>query len=250
MSIDATAILSADKHRPWALPAGEWVLRQSWRDLLFVHWPVPATRVRRFVPADLEVDELDGATWVGIVPFAIEHLSWRFMPDLPYFSAFPELNLRVYVIKDGKPGVWFISLDADNAAAVAGARALFALPYYRASIAMTRRRHEVEFESVRRRQRDVALAVRYRAEGEAAEPRPGTLEHFLTERYCLYSMHRDGRLHRLEIHHPPWRLRRAVATIELNTLAAGQGFLIDSAEPPLLHFSERQDVLAWWPEHV
>jgi hypothetical protein len=248
--MSATALLSEARHRPWPVPGAPWVLRQRWLDLLFVHWPVPATRVRRFVPPSLDIDEFDGTTWVGIVPFRIEGLTWRFMPDLPYFSSFPEVNLRVYVIAAGKPGVWFISLDADNAAAVIGARAAFALPYWRAKMTMHRADHEITFQSVRRQNREIAFGVRYAPVGEATETAPGTLEYFLTERYCLYSLYRDGGVRRLDIHHPPWRLRRADAEIETNTLASGQGFRIDSAEPPLLHFSARQDVLAWWPARV
>jgi uncharacterized protein YqjF (DUF2071 family) len=226
------------------------VLRQSWRDLLFVHWPVPVTRVRRFVPASLDVDEFDGATWLGIVPFRIEGLSWRFMPDLPYFSAFPELNLRVYVTAEGKAGVWFISLDADNAAAVLGARTAFALPYWRARIAVRRSADAVTFRSVRRGDRGIAFNIRYGPRGDTRTSARGTLEYFLTERYCLYSRYADGGIRRLEIHHPPWRLRGADAEIGMNTLASGQGFRIDSTEPPLVHFCARQDVLAWWPERV
>ena len=248
--MSVSALLDETRHRPWALPRGPWVLRQRWLDLLFVHWPVPATRVRRFVPPSLDVDEFHGTTWVGIVPFMIEELTWRFVPALPYFSSFPELNLRVYVTTGGKPGVWFISLDADNAAAVLGARTAFALPYWRASIAMNRSNHEIMFRSERRRNRKVAFETRYGATGEPMEAVPGTLEHFLTERYCLYSVYRDGGVRRLEIHHAPWRLRRADAEIQCNTLASGQGFRIDATEPPLVHFSARQDVLAWWPERV
>jgi uncharacterized protein YqjF (DUF2071 family) len=248
--MSASALLADRGHRPWALPRGPWVLRQQWLDLLFVHWPVPATRVRRFVPASLDIDEFDGTTWVGIVPFMIQRLTWRFLPPLPYLSSFPELNLRVYVKARGKPGVWFISLDADNAAAVIGARAVFALPYWRASIAMNWRNHEIVFQSVRRRNTAIRFEVRYEAVGEEAEAAPGTLEHFLTERYCLYSLYRDGGVRRLEIHHPPWRLRRAAAELPCNTLASGQDFRIDATEPPLVHFSARQDVLAWWPERI
>jgi uncharacterized protein YqjF (DUF2071 family) len=120
--------LSKVDHRPWPLPSGPWRMRQSWRDLLFAHWPVPAARLRALVPAPLEIDEHDGSSWVGVVPFRMAGVAPRPLPDLPYLSAFPELNLRLYVRLDGKAGVWFISLDAANRAAVWGARLLFHLP--------------------------------------------------------------------------------------------------------------------------
>jgi uncharacterized protein YqjF (DUF2071 family) len=244
-----TAILERTSHRAWPLPAGPWVLRQRWLNLLFVHWPVPAATVRPLVPPALTIQEFGGTSWVGIVPFVIEGLSWRFMPDLPYFSSFPELNLRLYVEAEGKPGVWFVSLDADNLAAVLGARATFSLPYFRAAIDVARDASGVRFKAVRRRHRSVAFDVRYLPRGKAVESAPGSLEHFLTERYCLYAPRGSG-LRRLDIQHPPWKLQPADADIVTNTVASAQGVHVDTTAPPLLHFSARQDVLAWWPERV
>src|SRR4051794_15783952 len=117
--------------RPWPVPAARWTWRQSWYDLLFAHWPVPAADLRRLVPDGLRVQEFDGTSWVGVVPFRMAGVMRRSLPDLPWVSAFPELNLRLYVERDGKPGVWFLSLDAANALAVWAARRLFHLPYHR-----------------------------------------------------------------------------------------------------------------------
>lgn len=231
------------------MPTKSWVLRQQWLDLLFVHWPVASAKVRHLVPPSLTIQEFDGTSWVGIVPFEIEGLSWRPLPDLPYFSSFPEINLRLYVEAEGKPGVWFISLDADNAAAVFGARTAFALPYWRAKISMRREGGAVSFRSVRRRQPDTAFDVTYRPVDEPSTAAPGTLDYFLTERYCLYTV-MGGRLRRLEIDHPPWPLQRAEAEIRVNTLGSAEGVPLDMSRAPLLHFSARQDVIAWWPEVV
>ncbi|HEY1409586.1 MAG TPA: DUF2071 domain-containing protein, partial [Promineifilum sp.] len=95
-------------HRPWDMPAGRWTWRQSWQDLLFAHWPVPAEAIRPLVPAALNVQEFDGASWIGIVPFHMAGVMRRPLPDMPWVSAFPELNVRVYVEAGGKPGVWFL----------------------------------------------------------------------------------------------------------------------------------------------
>jgi len=112
-------------HRPWPLPAGRWAWRQSWRDLLFAHWPVPVEAVGALLPAGLAVDTFEGQTWLGIVPFRMAGVMRRPLPDLPYVSAFPELNVRVYVTAGGKPGVWFLSLDATNRQAGMAARGRF-----------------------------------------------------------------------------------------------------------------------------
>ena len=107
--------LQHTKHRPWPLPAGEWTWRQRWCDLLFAHWPVPAADLRPLVPDGLEIEEHGGTSWVGVVPFRMEGVARRPLPDIPGLSSFPELNLRLYVTRDRRPGVWFLSLDATSA---------------------------------------------------------------------------------------------------------------------------------------
>jgi uncharacterized protein YqjF (DUF2071 family) len=197
----------------------------------------------------LTIQEFDGTSWVGIVPFQIEALTWRLLPSLPYFSTFPEINLRLYVEARGRPGVWFISLDADNAAAVLGAHTVFHLPYWRAAIDVRQAGQRVRYRSVRRANHAAVFDAEYGPIGSALEPRPGTLEHFLTERYCLYAW--NGRaLSRLEIHHGPWKLAPAAAEIRHNTLAAAGGLAVEVSAAPLLHFSDEQDVIAWWPHKV
>jgi uncharacterized protein YqjF (DUF2071 family) len=110
--------LRATAHRPWPIPPGPWTSRQSWCDLLFAHWPVPARSLRALVPEPLRIQEYRGAAWLGIVPFQMRGVAPRPLPDIPGISAFPELNVRTYVEYGGKPGVWFLSLDATNALAV------------------------------------------------------------------------------------------------------------------------------------
>jgi uncharacterized protein len=237
-------------HRPWKRPTAPWILRQRWTNLLFAHWPIKAAALSPHVPPELTIQEFDGTAWVGIVPFQIEALTWRPLPDLPYFSFFPEINLRVYVEAAGKPGVWFISLDADNAAAVWGARTVFHLPYWRAAIDVDVHGRRVRYRSVRRANRTVGFEAEYWPTGEAAVSAPGSLEHFLTERYCLYAKSPQGALRRLDIHHAPWTLQPASAEIRGNTMASTQGIHLDVGQPPLLHFSAEQDVVAWWPRRI
>jgi uncharacterized protein YqjF (DUF2071 family) len=121
--------LRETSHRQWPVPPGPWTWRQSWCDLLFAHWPVPAPALRAFVPQPLRVQEYGGTAWLGIVPFEMRGVARRPLPDMPWISAFPELNVRTYVSHDGKPDVWFLSLDATNPLAVVAARRWFDLPY-------------------------------------------------------------------------------------------------------------------------
>jgi uncharacterized protein YqjF (DUF2071 family) len=231
-------------------------MRQSWCDLLFAHWPLPAARLRALVPPQLEIDEHDGTSWVGVVPFRMEGVMARPLPDLPGVSAFAELNLRLYVRHGGKPGVWFVSLDAANGLAVWAARRFFHLPYFRADMAVREERGRILYRS-RRRDEGGAPPVVFRGEyGPVSEielARSGTLEHFLTERYCLYARERSdagaGALLRAEVHHAPWPLQRASATIDENTIGDAQGLPL-AGPPALLHFSRRLDVVVWPIEKV
>ena len=237
-------------HRPWILPAGRWVMAQEWHDLLFAHWPVPAERLRAHIPAGLELDTHEGQAWITVVPFLMSGVRLRYLPAVPGASEFPELNLRTYVKRGGKAGVWFFSLDAANSLAVAVARAWFHLPYFRARMRCEELSGWIEYESERIHNGDppAIFRGRYRGAGNAFRAKAGTLEHFLVERYCLYSVNPGGQLLRGEIHHPPWDLRLAEAELTDNSIANHVSGPLQGK--PLLHFSRRQEVVAWAPQAV
>lgn len=225
-------------------------MAQSWHDLLFAHWPVPAELLRRELPSDLTLDTFEGGAWIGVVPFRMSSVRLRWLPPLPGTSAFPELNVRTYVVHDDKPGVYFFSLDAASPLAVAVARAWFHLPYFRARMWCVAERHGTLYASVRTHRRAPAADLRahYRPLGDAAPAVPGTLTHWLIERYCLYSVDSRGRTWRGEIHHAPWPLQRAEAEFESNRMVEPLGLLLSGV--PLLHYSKRLDVVAWPPRRV
>jgi len=237
-------------HRPWALPRGPWIMKQEWHDLLFAHWAVPAEALRPVIPRGLEIDTFDGHAWLGVVPFRMAGVRMRGTPAIPGFSRFPELNVRTYVVRNGKRGVWFFSLDAANAVAVWGARTFFHLPYFFAAMSCAEDPGWIRYESHRkdRRGSPASLQARYRPIREDFHAAPGSIEHFLAERYCLYTADEKGRIIRCEIHHPPWLLQLAEAAMEENTMAAAAGITIPELKPELLHFSRRQKVVAWAPQ--
>ena len=234
-------------HRPWPIPARPWSWRQTWCDLLFAHWPVPAAALRRLVPEGLRIQEFEGTSWVGVVPFRMEGVMRRPLPDLPWVSAFPELNVRLYVERDGKPGVWFLSLDATNWLAVWAARLLFDLPYFPARMSVTPEGEGIDYRSQRVSGPPAAFEGRYRPTSSPYESAAGTLEHWLTERYCLYAVDRRGRMYRTEVHHHPWPLQQAEAEIAVNDMLGPHG-LADHGRKPLLHFARRIEVVVWSPE--
>jgi uncharacterized protein YqjF (DUF2071 family) len=250
-------------HRPWPLPAGPWIMAQSWHDLLFAHWRIDAalcTALRPKIPSLLEIDTFQGDAWIGVVPFRMSGVRLRATPALPTLSAFPELNVRTYVTHGGKPGVWFFSLDAANAIAVSVARAWFHLPYFNARMRCERCNEWIEYSSERTHASKAKLCTRYRPTGQIFRAQPGTVEHFLTERYCLYAADAKGKIVRGEIQHAPWSLQPAQAEFRENTMIeasveCGVSPPLLTNHPnrpdePLLYFSARQDVVVWHPQPI
>jgi uncharacterized protein YqjF (DUF2071 family) len=243
-------ILNVVTHRPWPMPDGAWLMTQTWNDLLFAHWAVSPATVRAEVPAGFALDLFDGQAWIGVVPFYMTNVGPRGAPALPWISAFPELNVRTYVRVGERPGVYFFSLDAGNRLAVGTARLLLNLPYHRATMAVNTGGGVVEYMSRRHGAGEhAAFSATCEPLGTSFTPTNGSLEHFLTERYCLYNLSRRGAPYRLDIHHPPWSLQRAKARIAINTVASAAGFALPDG-PQLLHYSRRQDMVAWAPAMI
>ena len=230
-------------HRPWPIPNQPWVTRMRWEQLLFAHWPIRPEILIPTIPSGLELDLWEGMAWVAVVPFMMKDVSPRGVPHIPLLADFAEINVRTYVTAHGKPGVWFYSLDAASRLAVAIARRTFHLPYFNASIALKREAETTHYQSSRP---GAQFMARYKPVSPVYHASPLSLEHWLTERYCLYAKKDDGTLLRGEIHHSPWPLQRAEAEIEINTMCSLAGFTLPPVQP-LLHYAERLDVVAWWP---
>jgi uncharacterized protein YqjF (DUF2071 family) len=233
-------------HRPWPMPASPWVMTQTWNDLLFAHWPVKPRSLSRWVPKQFDLDLFGDMAWIGVVPFRMTNVSVRGVPPLPWISEFAELNVRTYVRVGDKPGVFFFSLDAERLPAVLGARTLLNLPYHLAEMTVTDVDGVIEYTSRRTGTPPATFEASYEPDGPAGVALPGELSYFLTERYCLYALNAAGTPYRLEIHHRPWVLQPARAQIRRNTMAPGS--TKPFAGEPLLHFSKRQDMVAWLPE--
>ena len=251
-------LLASVHHRPFPLADGAWAIQMRWTDLLFAHWPVPAEAMASLIPAGLIVDTFDGSAWAGVVPFHMEQVQLRGLPRIPGSAVFAEVNVRTYVRdrRTGDGGVYFFSLDASNPLAVAAARLWYRLPYYCARIKTERVGGDDSRQCVYRSKRlfsrqPAGLSVRYGPCKEARLTQPakaGSIEYFLTERYCLFAHSRDL-LMRADVHHLPWRLASAEAEFETLTLATAEQIELPAAKP-LLHYSRRLDVLAWPPRKV
>jgi uncharacterized protein YqjF (DUF2071 family) len=238
-------------YSPRPLPTGRWVMTQRWNDLLFAHWPIAATELAPLLPEGLQVDTYQGTAWIGVVPFWMDRIKIRGVPPIPGARIFSELNLRTYVRDDltGTPGVYFFSLDASNLLAVVAGRTFYHLPYHWAAMRLEQKsEREFSFYSRRRfSEKPVIFKARYRGLGPTralTESRVGSLEHFLTERYCLFTANRAGQPVRANIHHVPWPLEDAEAEIEQNGLAEAIGISLPE-QAPVLHYSRRLAVYVW-----
>ena len=220
-------------------------MAQSWERLLFAHWRVPVAALRPVVHPSIPIDEFDGSAWIGVTPFRVVGARPHGAPPPPLASSFLECNVRTYATIDGRPGIWFISLDAESRAAVHGARRLWRLPYFLADMAAEPRGEGVDYRTDRVAPDgpEAGFEATYAPAGPEFNARAGTLEHFLTERYCLYTLDHRQRVHRSDIHHPPWPLQPAEADVRRNTMGRQVGLDLDGE--PILHFAARQDVLIW-----
>jgi uncharacterized protein len=231
--------------RPWPVPDGPWIMGQTWERLLFAHWRIDETWLRRFVPAQIPIDTFDGSAWLAVTPFLVSGLRLRLLPPLPGTARFPEINVRTYATIEDRPGIHFFSLDVPNVLAIAAARRAYRLPYFHSKIEVRDADGRVSYHSRRvdPAGAPVGCAIDYRPTGPGLAASSESFEYWAAERYCLYTLDDRGRVLRGEIHHPPWQIQPAEATIESNSMGRQLG--CELQDPPVLHYAHRQDVVFW-----
>lgn len=246
-----------DRISPTLEPDQPVLLHQNWHHLLFLHWEVPAAELQQLLPLRLTVDTFEGKAFVGLVPFTLTGVRPVLTPPLPWISSFHEINVRTYVHYEGRdPGVWFFSLDASSSIAVAAARAAYKLAYFDSDIdfnVSSGAFPAIDFQSRRTDARGTTPAgarVRYQpVEGPVTPAAPGTLEHFLVERYILYAQDEKRELHRARVHHQPYPLQRADVHALEETLIWAAG--IKRAEQPAYrHYASEVNVKVYPLERV
>ncbi|UJL47196.1 DUF2071 domain-containing protein [Virgibacillus sp. NKC19-16] len=237
------SIRKSTQHRDYPLPDSPWIMTQKWDHLLFMHLPVSQEVMKAQLTEGLELDTYDGVAWITIIPFKISDMRLRKMPPFPFLRSFLELNVRTYVRRNGRAGIYFFSLDADKLLAVLGAR-VATLPYFYAKMKMKKRAGSFHYSSVRRGNADAIFKGSYHPISEAYYPEKGSLTHWLLERYYFWS-YKDGALFRGDIHHRQWKIRDAEATIQRQNMVP---FLPENnmnEEPLLLHYASSRRVLFW-----
>jgi uncharacterized protein len=225
------------------MPMSHPVMRQRWAGLLFLHWPVDPAVIQSRLPEGLFVDTFEDQAWLGVVPFFMEKVRPAMLPPLPWLSWFLELNVRTYVHDaQGRPGVWFFSLDCDQPIAVEIAKQFFHLPYQHASMKSVRRGNQIHYSSRRKTQGSATAEYRYDEPAHAMPAAEGSLEWFLVERYLLFSSNRRGDLLGGRVHHPPYQIAEAVCPQWSTEPFRLEGFAEPRIAPPSMLVAKPVDV--------
>jgi uncharacterized protein YqjF (DUF2071 family) len=225
-------------HRPWPLPEAAWAYYQEWNRAVFLHWKVDPESLTKLVPPGLQVDLIDGHAWLSIVAFTMEKIRPRGLPAVAPLSDFHEINVRAYVSRDGKPGVYFINMEAGKRLAAWTARTLSGLPYEPSEILRSSDTQSTFYAS-HNKVKNFKLDIAYRP-GAAIEP--DAVDRFLTERYCLY-LDNKRKIYRYEVHHPAWALQQLHTDRLITEYKVGD--IVLNHPPDRMHYSEGVKVVAW-----
>ena len=252
-----TPVESIDRLAPALEPDMPVVMHQNWHHLLFLHWEVPAEELQKLIAPELTIDTFEGKAYVGLVPFTLTGVRPVMAPPLPWISNFHEINVRTYVHLRGRdPGIWFFSLDASSTLAVAAARAAYKLPYFHSNIEFTASNDPLPAVSFDGKRDDPSGArpanarIRYTPmEGIVTRASPGTIDHFLVERYILYTTDKEHHLHRARVHHLPYPIQRADVLECDETLIWAAG-IRRSRDNPLRHYAREVNVKVYPLERV
>ena len=232
-------------HLPFPMPERKHSLEQKWVDLTFMHWEVDPDLLRAHIPEDLEIDLFNGKAYIGTIPFRMEKVRPRKLPSVSFISNFPEFNIRAYVTKNRKSGVYFLTLDAQSHITCIYAPYAYSLPYrYSKCDFQSNDKGGYKWKSIRKKN-GVSLNGESFSKGILLEAGKNSLEEFLFERYCLYVNHK-GSICRAYTYHEPWKFRIGEVNIIENTLTESYNLGVkDLLKPELVHVSEGVEVLTW-----
>jgi uncharacterized protein len=229
-------------HRPYPLPKLPWLMTQTWTDVVFAHWPVAASSLRSIVPEGLEIDMYSGQAWISIVFFSMKDAGLIFTPRFSLKEKVHEMNVRTYVKRNGKQGVYFFSLDTNSLLNTAGPRLSYFLPYFWADLKKERKNESLTIQAARKsshREYKCRLSI----SGQTFSAEKGTLDEWLTERYCLFNR-KGGRYLRTDIHHKKWKLLQAEGRTA-ETAFIPPELKGTAAETPIFHYSKSQTAYIW-----
>ena len=234
-----------DRIRMCERPSGRVAMHQNWRDLLFAHWKLEPEAIQATLPPGLYVDTYDGSAWLALVPFLMRDIRPPKLFAVPPISNFLEMNVRTYVYDEqGRPGVWFYSLDANNPLAVFVAQKFFHLPYLWADMSEKRSNGNIHYSCHRKKTpADEVTEIEYSGTRELSPPEPGSFEYFLVERYLLYTwIKKSQRLFTGRVYHTPYPVYEAEVGSMKTAVLDQAGFPMGDRSPDHVIFSPGVDV--------
>lgn len=232
--LSVKTILAQNSHRPWVLPTGSWNFYQEWNRVVFLHWQLPVSELAAFVPDELEIDTIDGMAWVSVVVFDMNNIRPRNLPAVSMVSDFFEVNVRTYIKREGKTGVYFLSIEGSKKLSCYLARKISGLPYRYEK--MTRSSQHFKLESASTCNK---LNMSYGVRDEVCDKTP--LDIWLTERYALFQ-DVAGKIKSFDIHHIEWPVHKLyLKNLELSYPL----FSFLNRAPDLVHYSPGVAVVAW-----
>ncbi|MBI1880661.1 MAG: DUF2071 domain-containing protein, partial [Chloroflexi bacterium] len=220
-----------------------WLMALNEEHVLFMHWPIPAEHLRPLVPTQMELDTYDGQAWLSLIPLRMGSLHLRWLPPIPGTSTIIQVGLRTYIHVNHEPAIYYLTQYADNDLYIWVARYLFQLPYHKARMTFSPQQAGFHFEC-HEPASGAEFVASYRPVGQPSPATPGSLEHFLLERYTLFSQSPAGKLYRGVVGHAPWPVQQIEVDIERNTIPSVMGLTLPPAAP-LLHFSPGVHDIAW-----
>lgn len=238
------ALFQNVSHRPWALPQGQWSYYQEWNKVLFLHWQVPTNELTKLIPDGISIDTYNGESWISLVAFTMEKIRPRNLPSILFVSDFHEINIRTYLVRDNKQGVYFINIEAEKLLSGFVARLLSGLPYEKATIAR-KQKNEIQQYIAHNKNKGFQLDATFKVGQKITDK--SALDSWLTERYCLY-LNENNKLYWYEIHHQPWELYHVDILNLMTNYTIGNISL--SRKPDLAHYSNGVQVVAWQRENL
>lgn len=215
-----------------------WVGQQEWRDILFMHWPVPYEILKPYVPAPFKLETYNRQAWVSVILLQAKNSRLRGMPTMMSYPSFLQMNVRTYINFDGEPGIYFFSVDANHKLTVTTAKGLLKLPYELAEMEMKRDKDHIMFKSKRKKVNQIvpSITANYRPSLQRIAHQRGTLSHWLTERYCFWLIN-GKRVMKGPLSHLPWELYDVTLDLNMTDMIP---FLSDryKQENPLVHYAK------------
>jgi hypothetical protein len=236
-------------HIPFKLPNKSYSLSQEWRYLTFLHWIVDSKNIRPYLPDNLELDTYNGKAYVSTIPFLMKNVRPRFLPSIYGISTFPEFNIRTYVKHKNKTGVFFLTLDAQSIITCLFAPYAYGLPYRYSSGRIESIEKAYLWQS-KRLSDQVEIKGQCKPLGKSMRAAKGSIEEFLFERYCLFTLHKK-KLCMAYVAHKPWIFKSGDSQLNINSLTESYNLGIkNSLKPDLVHISNGVKVKTWPLEEV